>query len=189
MKPMTSSHPPSLRGKIISQTLAFLVCVIVPGLVTAIAPVSWLRFQRQGDHVTARADTCFFFIIPFRRQSVDSVTGVDQRTQDGSVSRYRRSGKTDRYVQAESEGFLSIQGPQDEAVVSVTPADIDAMASQIEGFLKDGQASDLRLFAVANWKFSILAGGLASSLTVLYVGGLLFGLGQFLLRSLGLARA
>jgi hypothetical protein len=71
----------------------------------------------------------------------------------------------------------------------VTPADIDAMASQIEGFLKDGQASDLRLFAVANWKFSILAGGLASSLTVLYVGGLLFGLGQFLLRSLGLARA
>ena len=44
----------------------------------------------------------------------------------------------------------------------------------------------LKLFLVANWKFSVIAGGLVSLLTLLYGGGAVFALVKFLL---GLVRA
>jgi hypothetical protein len=174
-------------GKIIAQLLGWLVCIVVPGVVTAIAPVSWIKFQRQGDHVTARADICFFFVIPYRTLTVDPVTSVGNRTKSGSINRYRRSGKADEYIRAESEGFLQIQGPHHEIEVPVTPADIESVVKKAGAFLQDPQAAELKLFVVANWKFSILFGGLASLMTVLYLGGVIAALGLFLLRKLGLA--
>jgi hypothetical protein len=39
----------------------------------------------------------------------------------------------------------------------------------------------LKLFLVANWKFSVIAGGLVSLLTLLYVGGAVFAFVKFLL--------
>lgn len=186
--PTTKALESGYLGKIIAQLVAWLVCIVAPGVITAVAPVSWVHFQRQGDHVTARANVCLFFIIPYRALTVDPVTSVGDRTKSGSVSRYRRSGTTDKYVQAESEGFLLIQGPQQEAEVSVTPADLPSVVKKSEAFLKDPQATELKLFVVSNWKFGVLFGGLASLLTVLYVFGVVVTFGQFLLRKLGLIR-
>jgi hypothetical protein len=46
-------------------------------------------------------------------------------------------------------------------------------------FLNDEQATHLRLITVANYKFGVLAGGILSSLTVLYVLGVVISLGRF----------
>lgn len=184
----TKSLESGYLGKVIAQLVAWLVCVVVPGVITGIAPVTWIKFQRQGDHVTARADVCLFFIIPYRTLAVDPVISFGDRTKSGSVSRYRRSGTTDKYVQGESEGFLLIQGPHSGAEVPVTPADLPSVVKKSQAFLKDPQATELKLFVVSNWKFGVLFGGLASSLTVLYVFGVTVTFGQLVLRKLGLAR-
>lgn len=41
--------PIGLFAQLLTQTLALLFCVGVPALVTMIAPVSWVSFQRGSD--------------------------------------------------------------------------------------------------------------------------------------------
>ena len=57
-----------------------------------------------------------------------------------------------------------------------------------EAFLKDPQATELKLFVVANWKFGVIAGGPATLFSVVYVFGVVCATGMFLLRSAGLVR-
>lgn len=158
---VTPSNPHTKAGglgQVIAQLLGWLICIVISSVVTAIAPVSWIKFQRQGDRLTAHADVCLFFIIPYRIVTIDPVTSVGDRTQSGSVNRYRRSGKPDQYIRSESEGFLLIQGPYHEDDIPVTPADIQSVVMKSEAFLKDPQAAELKLFVVANWKFSVIGG-------------------------------
>ncbi len=180
--------PASFLGKIIAQLLGWLVCIVVPGFVTAMAPVSWVTYQRQGDHVTARAEVCLFFIIPYRTVTVDPVIGFGRDTHEGSVTRHRKTGRPDTYIQAENQGFLVINGVETEVRVSVTPFNLDSIIEKSEAFLKDPQSTKLRLFVVANWKFSVLGGALVTSLTVIYLGSCVFVLGQMVLRALGLVK-
>src|SRR5688572_25708488 len=86
----------TLLGVIGSQSIAFVFCMLIPGVLTAIAPVSWVTFQRSGDRVTARAQVCLFFVVPYKTMVVDPVNGIDNRQVAGSESRERRSGRQDR---------------------------------------------------------------------------------------------
>lgn len=179
----------TLKGKIFAHAFAWFFCIGFPAIVTAIAPVSWIKYERHGDHVTATAKTCLLFVIPYKTVTVDPVTGFGDRTKSGSVSVYRRSnGRHDDHVKAEDEGFLVIQGPNQKAEVSVTPHDLESVQEKSDAFLNDPQATVLKLFVVANWKFSVIGGGLASSLLVLYLGGCVFAIGQWLLRLLGFGK-
>lgn len=178
--PTSAATPRTLTGKIISHIIGLLFCVGLPAFVTAIAPVAWLKLNRQGEQVSAHADTCLLFFIPYKTRTIDSVTELDQRSQSGSYTRHRRSGP-DRYTQSEDQGFLILRGPAQEIEVEVTPHDIDGVEEKVEAFMKDRSATELKLFLVANWKFSVIAGGLVSLLTLLYVGGAVFALVKFLL--------
>lgn len=169
---------------VFQQLLALGVCVGVPALVTAIAPVSWVTLERQEGRVKAVAQTCLLFVVPFKTATVDPVTGFGDRHVAGKVRRERRSGP-DRETKSEDEGFLVIEGPGPSAEVSVSPVSLDGILDKANGFLEDSQAAELRLFVVANWKFSVLGGGLISLLTVLYVVGVTLGL---LMKFVGLIR-
>lgn len=167
---------------VFQQLLALGVCVGVPALVTAIAPVSWVTLERQEGRVTAVAQTCLLFVVPFKTATVDPVTGFGDRFAAGTVTRERRPGP-DRETKSEDEGFLVIQGPGQSAEVPVSPVSLDGVLDKANGFLEDPQAAELKLFVVANWKFSVIGGGLSSLLTVLYVVGVTVGL---LLKVVGL---
>lgn len=169
---------------VFQQLLALGVCVGVPALVTAIAPVSWVTLERQEGRVTAVAQTCLLFVVPFKTATVDPVTGFGDRHVAGTVTRKRRPGP-DRETKSEDEGFLVIEGPGQSAEVSVSPVSLDGVLDKANGFLEDSQAAELRLFVVANWKFSVIGGGLSSLLTVLYVVGVTLGL---LMKFVGLIR-
>ena len=161
------------------QVLGLLFCVGLPGFVTAIAPVSWIRFERTEDHVTATAQTCLFFFIPYRTQTVDPVIGIDDRFVQGKFERRRPSEPKHR---TEDEAFLVINGEDGFAEVPVTPLNIKSVSERSQAFLDDPQAPQLKLFVVANWKFSILVGGALSLLTVLYVVGIVLSFVRMLKR-------
>jgi hypothetical protein len=162
----------SLIGKIVSfllhQLAALVLFVGIPALVTAIAPVSWVKFERRDGTVSAKAQTCLLFVVPYKTQAVSPVVGIGDRFVGGSYTRKRRPGR-DRVTKSEDEGFLIIQGVEEAAEVSVTPHDLKSVIERSEAFLHDSQAAELKLFVVANWKFSVIGGGLISLLTVLYV--------------------
>lgn len=173
-RPTSKKSKPSLfsriLGGIFTHIFAILIFVGIPALVTAIAPVSWLKFERQNGQVTATAKTCLLFFVPYRTATVSPVIGVGDRVLAGKVNRERRNGR-DRNVKAEDEGFLAIHGNDTSAEVEVSPASLKSVVDQVDTFLKNEQAPELSLFVVANWKFSIIGGGLISLLTVLYVVG------------------
>lgn len=164
-----------LGGSLFTQLLALAVFVGFPALATAIAPVSWIQFERRDGRVSATARTCLLFVVPYKTVTIDPVTGLGDHVITGSVHRERRPGR-DKLTKAEDEGFLVIRGTDQTAEVQVTPADLNSVIERSQAFLDDPQAGELKLFVVANWKFSILMGGLVSLLTVLYVTTMTLGL-------------
>ena len=166
----TSKPKTTLAGLLGTQLLGLLVFVGLPAFVTGIAPVSWVTFERHDDQVTATAKTCLFFFIPYKTVTVNPVTGVGDRFAAGTVTHERREGR-DHDAKSEDEGFLVIHGNKQAAQVPVTPFNLKSVLEKSEAFLRDPQGTELRLFVVANWKFSVIVGGLISLLTVLYAIG------------------
>lgn len=183
--PSASSGKKSFAGAALRHLFGLLICFGLPALVTAIAPVSWLTFQRSGDQVVAQAKTCLLFIVPFRTATVSPVASVGDRTVTGPTTYERRPGQRDRERTPETEGFLAIHGPNQTAEVQVTPANLQAVEGKVNAFLQNPNASELKLFVVANWKFSVVAGGLVSLLAVFYLLGLLVAIFRQVLRLLG----
>lgn len=175
--------PNNFRDLLFGHAIAFFFCVVFPGLVTAIAPVSWISFERQSDKVIAKAKICTLFFIPYQNKRIDPVVGVGDQFIAGKMG--RRTGNRDA-VRSEDEAYLVIHGEGDQfAKVPVSPVNIKSVTQKAETFLKDSGSTKLNLFVVANWKFSIFAGGLISLLTVLYVVGVTLSILQGLWRLVG----
>lgn len=161
-----------------------LFSVGLPALMTAIAPVSWLEFNRVEERVTAKAQTCLLFVIPYRTQELTDVKEVTTTFKLGDMQ-HRRRGDNNQ-GRAESQGSVALHGPkQGEAdgeiiTVSVSPASTALVETKIKGFLADPQQKSLSVFTVANWKVGVIFAIPASLLTVLFVIGWSIWLGQTL---------
>jgi hypothetical protein len=168
----------SWKDILFGHVLALVFCVGFPGFVTAVAPVSWVTFERHGEKVSARARICMFFVVPYLIKTVDPVVGIDDRFVQGTVTRSRSDKQGNR---SEDEGFLVIHGTDHTIEVPVTPFNVDSVTQRAEEFLTNSQANRLSMVVVANWKFSVFAGGLVCLLTLLYLFGILLGLWRGLL--------
>lgn len=197
VSPIFDNDPPPVRNtgsrkdplNIFLQCFALLVCFGIPAVVTALAPVAWVKFERHGERVTAKASTCLYFVIPYKTQTIDPVASVGRDFKGGSTRTERRNGRNEK-IQSEDQGFLVIrgEGENQEARVPVTPFNLDSVLERSNAFLTNPQATELKLFVVANWKFSVLCGGLAMLLPILVVGCSVYALGQKLFRPPGAAR-
>ncbi len=174
-----SGKRPKLSELLLQHVIVFLICVAFPGATTMMAPSTWLTFQRgevgvSGESgVTCTARTCVFFVVPFKVQRVQQVTEVTFRERAGGIERQRKYGRdTNKYVHVDGEGFLRIQGTGEEfAEVSVSPASIENVANKANDFVKSNQTGSTTIFAIANWKFGGLMGGVLTMFTLLYVVG------------------
>ena len=169
----TLGKRPKLGEMLLQHIIVFLICVIFPGVTTLAAPSTWLTFQRGEAEVLCTARTCMFFVVPFKVQRVEQVTEVSFRERAGGIKRQRKNGRdTNDYVHVDGEGFLRIQGAGEQfAEVSVSPASIENVANKANNFVKSNQTGSTTIFAIANWKFGGLMGGVLSMFTLLYVVG------------------
>lgn len=94
-----------------------LCCVGLPAFVTAVAPVTYLSFQRHENTVTATARICFFFVVPYATKSQTNVANVGTRHHAGTYE--RKPGET-HHVKSEDESFLVVQSPEGTFDVSVS---------------------------------------------------------------------
>jgi hypothetical protein len=159
-------------------------CVGLPAFATAIAPVGVTHLEREGTNVRATITWNVFFVIPYHRATVENVTAIDDRFHAGELSEIpgNTADETRRQVRSEDEAFLVIHGPSGDGEVPVSPVSIRRVLEKARDFLNDENAKQLRLITVANYKFGVLAGGILSLLTVLYVLGVIFSLGRFVWR-------
>jgi hypothetical protein len=178
-----SNSKPSKHG-LVEFLIGGVVCVVVPALMTAIAPVSWLGFNRVEGRVTAKVQTCVFFVFPYSTRELSDVKKVSTTFKLGELRRKRRGDH--EQVRAESEGHVILHGPAkdgadgDEDVISasVSPASLKTVETTIQTYLDDPRQGKLSLFTVANWKFGVIFAIPACLLTVLFVVGWSVWLGQ-----------
>lgn len=165
---------PSLVQKLFVHALLFGLCVVMPGVVMLIMPVASTTMIRQDGKVSASVTKKVFFVIPFSTRTVAAVSGVNDVYQAGEWSQTSSSGPRNDpkrpQTRTEDLSWLTIQGSPAAVDVPVSPADIDRVRGEIRDFLQDQGQEHLSLFTVANWKISVVTGGLLSMLTLIYIG-------------------
>jgi hypothetical protein len=179
----TIENRPTLGGILLQHGIVFLICVVFPGLVTWMVPATWITFNRNEAGVRCKTHTCVYFVIPFQIQQVDQVTGISQRERSGRSEKQRRFGRTtNKTVEVQGEGFLLVQGVGDQALeVSVSPASLASVVGKSNQFLASNQPSSTTIFAIANWKFGGIMGGVLTLFTLLYAVGYTLGFLKWLL--------
>ncbi len=162
---------PTLGGMVLQHIIVFLICVVFPGVTTYFAPTSWITFKRIQDEVHCTTRTCMFFVVPFKIQHVTPVTEITHRERAGGTRReVKHVRETNKMIHVDGEGFLRIQSAGDaHAEVSVSPAILESVVSKSQDFLKSKQEISKTIFAIENWKFGGLMGGVLTSFTALYV--------------------
>jgi hypothetical protein len=173
----TQGNRPTISGMFLQHVIVFLICVVFPGGVTMMAPASWLTFARSQETVQCTTRTCVFFVVPFKTQHVENVTGISNRGRSATTKRETKLGRTTgKIIHVDGEGFLQIHGVGDQlAEVSVSPASMESVMTRSEAFLSSTEEGSTTIFAIANWKFGAIMGGLLTSFTVLYVIGYTLG--------------
>ncbi len=182
----THGNRPTFGGLLLQHVIVFLICVVFPGGVTLMAPATWLTFERSQETVRCTARTCVFFVVPFKTQKIDQVTSIGNRERSGKTERERKYGRTtDKIVHVDGEGLLQIHGAVDQLVeVSVSPASLENVVKKSNDFLNSTQEGSSTLFAIANWKFGAIMGGILTSFTALYVVGYTLGALKWILTGL-----
>jgi hypothetical protein len=167
----TPRNRPKLGELLLQHLIVFLICVVFPGIVTLIIPATWIAFDRSEEGVRCKTRTCVFFVVPFKVQQLDHVTGIAQKVRSGRTEKQRKFGRTTgKTVEVQGEGVLQIQGDGDQMIeVSVSPASLDSVVSKSNDFLNSTKQGSTTIFAIANWKFGGLMGGILTSFTLLYV--------------------
>ena len=163
----------TLGGWIAQHVIVFVICIVFPGIVTGMAPASWICFERIDGEVRCTAKTCMYFVVPFKTQKIQPAREITKRERAGGTQRKREFGRTtNKTVSVDGEGFLQVHGPGDQFIeVSVSPASLDSVVEKARAFVSSSEPESQTLFAIANWKFGALMGGCLTMLTVLYVVG------------------
>lgn len=159
-------------------------------MVTAIAPVSYIQFEKQGDGVSFTARQCLLFCIPYKIHSIPRVKSIGNKV---IASREKTAEERRRFKSGpgtiEGEASLIVTGEDDRSTaVPVSPVSIKSVSERAQAFVLEPTEQPLSMFVVANWKFSLIFGGLASLLTVLYVFGIVATIIQGLYRVAGFSR-
>ena len=185
--PLPPDRP--IRQKLITQLICIVLFLIVPVLVTAVLPATWITLERSTDgRVSATARTCVLFVIPWRTQRVADVTEVETKTIRHDRSLSRRSGGYNRpdkgSVQQDGEDELSLLGRDARLAVSISPASSDSARTKVQAFLDDVSQRHMWVFALANWKFGLGFCGLLTLISWLYIIGSTLAVLRFLTRKL-----
>jgi hypothetical protein len=181
-----SAKKPTVGGLIGQHVIVFLICVVFPGAVTGLAPSTWISFVRKGESVDCTTRTCVFFVVPYSVKQVSNVTTIGSHERAGGTRKEMKNGRAKgKKINVDGEGFLEILGADSTKVeVNVSPASLESVVKACQDFLESREADSKTIFAIANWKFGAIMGGILTSFTVLYVVGYSMALLLGILKSL-----
>jgi|GEM_PF-6109347 len=152
------------------HAILFIALVAFPGFWTAVAPITTVEFTRTGSTVRAEIRPRMWFVVPYRHIVVPDVLSIDDRIVSGSSERdFRPGGSSTDQVPSENQAFLTVEGKDTRGKIEVSPVNVVKVRREVQAFFDDPAQTHLRIITVANWKFSVFAGGFLSLLTILYI--------------------
>lgn len=175
---------PTVYSVMLTQMIAVLGFVVVPSLVTFIAPVTTVRMYKTADGVSADVTKYVLLFLPLFHTTVERVEDVESHvtTADWNVSKEeRRRGRTGVLV---ADGSVLIVGANLVYQVQSTPKDCMVEAKNLRQFLETTEAESYSVTITAGWLFSYLLGGVMTGLAILYCLGATLAILRWILVSL-----
>lgn len=166
------AKPGSFKSILITQTIASLVFVGIPILLTYMAPLTSLRFDKTEQGVEAKVDRYLLMVFPWKHEDLVGVEAV--RADITAAKHYRGTSEERRkgqkgYRLSTAQIVLACGG-----MVSAIQADPE-LAKQVEkefaDFKQADGVSELKYEIYASWWLSYVLGGIATGFAVLYVFG------------------
>jgi hypothetical protein len=163
----------TLRAVAVTQFIAFTGCVIVPGLVTLIAPRSTVELKAINDLPSAEIKKHLFLVIPLFKKTIapleraESIVTQEDRTIS---SEERRRGRVGVLL---ADGSVLLSGGGEDCQVQSTPAAARQEAKAINEFIAAPRTSPQTLTLTAGWQMTYLLGGAMTALAMLYCLGVL----------------
>jgi hypothetical protein len=152
-----------LKERIASHLLAFLFFVLVPAGWTALMPVAWTSFSREGEVVTVTTHKHLLLVVPYTWQTLRGVSDLDIDYESGT---WTRSIST--RTKSEDKAWIVLTNGREKAVVPVDAEKVRDTASSMESFLRDQNWVSNSWFTYADFTFSLVAGGVVTLLPLFY---------------------
>lgn len=162
--------PTSLLSKIIVQTIAVVVFVIVPIVITLVAPLTDIEFHKTGSNASVSLKRHVLIFIPWQTKEVLNVkevradTTLEKRYQDTSENR-RKGNKGTSFA----TGQLVIISDGPEVIVQAAPELATQISKQFQQFLTSQSTAPVKFSVYASWSLSYLLGGVASFFAAFYL--------------------
>ena len=175
----------ALKSHLITQVIAVVCFVIVPVVITLMAPLSTIEFQKSGTRNNVIVHRYALIFVPWRTERIDNVTqiraDVTSQFRYADTSENRRKNKVGTISQA--TGQVVITGTRDELVVQAAPDIARSIAALFKEFAADKNADQISISVYASWALSYVLGGIVSFLCGLYLFGSLIAVFRFGFRS------
>lgn len=167
-----SAKPGSFKSILITQTIACLVFVGIPILLTYMAPLTSLRFDKTEQGVEAKVDRYLLMVIPWKHEDLVGVEAV--RADITAAKHYRGTSEERRkgqrgYRLATAQIVLACGGM--ESAIQADPELAKQVEKEFADFKQADGVSELKYEIYASWWLSYVLGGVATGFAALYVFG------------------
>ncbi|WP_342362982.1 hypothetical protein [Terrarubrum flagellatum] len=163
----------SLKGAIITQTIAALVFVGAPILITLIAPFTDVAIQKTGSTARVAVTRYVLMFIPWQKREIEHVKEL--RADVTAEFRYKNTAENRRMGRAgavsHSTGQFAIVSDGPEVVVQASPELAVETEAKFDRFMAEQNPAPLRISVYASWWLSYVLGGVATAFAALYLCG------------------
>lgn len=162
----------SVKDIVITQSIALALFVILPTVITLMAPFTNLEFKKSGSAVTATIVRYVLIFIPWKTEQIGNVSGV--RADITAAKHYqgtaeeRRKGQTGVRV---ATGQIAILSDKPEVIVQAAPNLAKEVVKQFDEFKNKESTDPLKIAVYASWSLSYILGGVATGFCALYIFG------------------
>ncbi len=144
----------------ITQAIAILVFVIVPVVLTLMAPLSNIEFRKSEAGISATVVRYTLMFIPWRTERFEKVTGI--RADITEAKRYQGTSEERRkgqkgYRLATGQVAILHAGPTEagpEAIVQADPDLAKQIVTQFDDFKASESTGPLTFAVYASWSLS-----------------------------------
>jgi hypothetical protein len=173
----------TVRSHLVTQAIAVVCFVVVPVVITLVAPLSTIVFERTGSGTDVIVHRYALMVVPWQTERIDQVAqiraDVSSQFRYGNTAENRRKNRVGTVSYA--TGQVAIIGVGDELIVQAAPDLARSIAAQFKDFVADKNATTLSIPVYASWALSYVLGGVVSALCGLYLLGSLAAILRFLL--------
>jgi hypothetical protein len=166
------TNPASFKSILVTQMIAVVVFVGVPVMLTLMAPLSSLRFQKTEQGTSAEVDRYLLIFIPWKHETLVGVQAV--RAEITAEKRYRGTSEERRKGQKGvrlATGQIDIVSGAIETSIQADPVLAKRIEKEFVEFQQTESSGELSYEIYASWWLSYVLGGIATSLTAFYVFG------------------